>query len=364
MAQEKKRLLYIDIVKVIALILMPIIHLDLVLFNMSEYYGLGTYQVDANLLGKITEIMYLFVPGIFMFCMGVGMAVSTHNTPTDYIKRGAKLLLIGFLLNVIRGFLLFGIWAIVVKDISFLYDGINWLLESDILYFVGLFSILFGLLKKLKLSDGVILLISVLMQIIGTLLPACDTGNGLVNSVIGNFVYSDSGSFFPVVLWTLYPVCGYLFQKKYMQAEDKSKYMCKFALLGAALFAVTVLALCLTGNWSTEYLLWGKHAFVMQTPSALMTIGLLNVYVTIWYFVSKVIESFGKGNLISKIASKVNSIYCIHWVLEMEGVVLVLLLFDVTVCSIFWVFAGGIVIFIIGTLLAFSWDGIRRIKNN
>ncbi len=102
-----------------------------------------------------------------MICMGFG--IGGGKTPPDGIMRnGIQFILIGAILNVIRWL----IPGIVQKAVihTRLIDDVDYCLQSDIYYFVGLFFIFYSILKRLKIQTPGILMISVLTLTANTLL--------------------------------------------------------------------------------------------------------------------------------------------------------------------------------------------------
>ena len=53
------------------------------------------YLFDTVIGGPFSAPMYMFV-------MGVGMCYTRKNTPMDYFRRGAKIFLVGYVLNICR----------------------------------------------------------------------------------------------------------------------------------------------------------------------------------------------------------------------------------------------------------------------
>lgn len=128
------------------------------------------------------------------------------------IKRGAKLFLLGILVNIFEFFIphfvcgfLLGKW-----DIFPIADGLL-LFCVDILAFAGLSFIIMGILKKFELSNKKLIIIAVVMSILGTLVKGIDFGIPVVNLFISYFIGAAGGfTAFPLFNWFIFPIAGYV----------------------------------------------------------------------------------------------------------------------------------------------------------
>ena len=345
---KKHRVVYLDLLKVIALLLMPCIHVMAALPEMELISP--NFPVDS--ITTHGGILYLFVPGVFMFCMGCGLQLSNHSTPSQLMRRGLHLLLVGFILNILRGTLIFVILGFV-DDPSCFHTAWFWLWGSDILYFAGLFFLLFAFVKRFKVKDIWILGGAVLMLIVGHFIPAFTTGIVTLDEIIGNLVYVNADSYFPVLSWSIYPVLGYVFQKKIEQTEKKDGFVLRVGLVSAAVFLVLFLALKLSGNMQDRYLLWGEMGARMDLPTALLTISFEGIYISLIYAVCRWIKSEKLMNVLGKISARVNSIYCIHWLIVSYGALVWALLIDCRVENIGTNYVIGVVVFLMSVGLSF-----------
>ena len=87
---KSPRYFFIDVLKVIALFMMPIVHINSV-FNGVAGMGLIRFTADRAPIDQLCSILYLFGPGVFMLCMGFVLSNSSHNTPEKLAKRGLQL---------------------------------------------------------------------------------------------------------------------------------------------------------------------------------------------------------------------------------------------------------------------------------
>ena len=96
MRVNTKRQVEFDYIKTLAIFFMVIIH---VLEEISTY---GAYEViPAGFWENLIEFGAgpLAAPA-FMFAMGVGIIYSRHNEPSELFRRGVRLLILAFGLNL------------------------------------------------------------------------------------------------------------------------------------------------------------------------------------------------------------------------------------------------------------------------
>ena len=91
---------------------------------------------------------------VFMFSMGIGMMYTRHNSPGNFMKRGLRLLIAAYILNLVRftGPLM-ALKAMGV-DADYGYSVLDTFFWVDIFQFAGLSFLLMGLLIVLLQIDG------------------------------------------------------------------------------------------------------------------------------------------------------------------------------------------------------------------
>ena len=129
---------------------------------------------------------YVFAAHGFMFAMGVGLIYTRNGDPSSLFRRGIKLYLMGYLFNFVR----YGIYLIIADAATGEIIDETWeaLFAIGILHFAGLAFILTAILKALRLTDVHILVISVVLSAIGSFIPYLDTGNPILDYLVGHFV--------------------------------------------------------------------------------------------------------------------------------------------------------------------------------
>ena len=312
---KRSRYLYLDILKTIALILMPLPHI----YEVADGLEMLEAGFPFERIDTVLGVLYLFITALFLFSMGCSLVLTGKNTPADYARRGLKLLLVGFVLNVVRAGLPYVIMGLLI-DPSCYIEALNWMVLSDIIYFDGLFFLLFALLKKINMSDWMILATAVVMMMASHFIPSPVFSTEAPGNFVGNFIYVNSFSSFPILSWFIYPVLGYLYQKKYDTVPNKDTFVLKAGIAGAAGLILTTAVLLVTNTMEKRYFLWGEMDFRMDIPTTLITGSVMFAYMSIIYFVARGLKAKPLQNFCTTTSVNINRIYCIHWVLVNYGI--------------------------------------------
>ena len=136
------RFFEVDAVKFFAIIYMIFSH---------SYERFGAYDLYGTMPDTIFRNLIEFFGGplaapVFMFCMGIGMVFTRHSSPSEFIRRGFKLLITGYLLNFFRQTI--PMLIAMALGIETGFSLIGGLLNVDILPFAGMAFITIGLMKK------------------------------------------------------------------------------------------------------------------------------------------------------------------------------------------------------------------------
>ena len=196
---------------------------------------------------------------VFMVAMGVGFAYTRHSEPRKFIQRGVNILIIGYLLNLVRS-LPIDVFDIVQEGFAAsAADICIELFQGEILQFAGLSMILFGLLKKARLSAGVILILSGIASLTGSLLPAIMSDSILLNATAGLFIFIDfpeeTFMCFPLLTWFIFPAFGFFFAEKLREMKNRGR------------FYLLVLLPCLLVAVAGCYLEITRNVFMMESDS-------------------------------------------------------------------------------------------------
>lgn len=316
-----------DFAKMICIIGMIIVHAFEETESMFPLCGGGSGGIGFVF---VVVLDALFGAATFMFCMGFGITYSPKNDAPSLIKRGAKLLLYGYILNAVRYCVPELLNGLITGDMSLVRD--NWMMDlfgTDILQFAGLALMLFGLLKKLKASDLVMVIVALVMSVLGSFLRNFDLGamldvteeapNLIINQIAALFVgttyLSDPElelSCFPLLNWFIFVVAGYLFAKALQRCKEKGKFYAIVSGCGAVILAVYMLIAIPNGiGMMNENLNLFYH---LTTPEALICIAASISVLGGYYGLSRLLP-----NTVSRIAvwisKRLTNIYVIQWIL-------------------------------------------------
>lgn len=301
----------LDIAKFLVLFVMPLVHCTI---ECTSKEGLAhglPYFFDTIIGGPLGA-------PVFMFAMGVGMVYTHHGTPADFVRRGGKMLLTGYLLNVCRYLIPFLTGYIITGDAEKYIEALPYyVFGNDILPFAGLAFLMMAVLHRLHFSDGAMLLFSLGLSLVGNFCNGIDAGSPFWNIVLGNFIGTEDAaglvrSDFPLMNWLLVPVCGYLFGKRLLHVADKRRFyrLCSsICLIAAGIYFLVGI------HQGTGMFGEGQNCYYhIRTPDVLAAlaavVGLLGVYDKMaGYLPAKVMEIVQEGS------RNINQYYCIHWVL-------------------------------------------------
>lgn len=307
-------------------------------------------------------------PTRFMIIMGMGLAYTRHGSPKEVFRRGIRIGIIGFLLNICRylipsliGYGISGDTAKYLNPLPYLFFG------NDILQFASLAMIFMSLLLYLKLNPPKIMAVSLALNLVGTFFRSVDLHNNVLNVIFGHiigventledpYIYSD----FPLLIWFIFYAFGYIFGYYYQRLKDKKK----FYNIVSPVCIVIAAAFCLWEIHGKFGMMMGEGANVfyhMNTVEAFICIIAFIGTLMFSFYLAKIIPEKLKKP-IESVSRNVNSIYCIHWVLVWWTVDLLIynIKGDPYIRPVPAYFLG-LVLSIVSMLLAEVWT---RIKTN
>ena len=211
----------IDCLKALVIIIMIFLH---VFEGCTERISV-TYYI-------LTYLECLTGAGTFMLCMGIGARYSRHQTPKDYLRRGFELLTVGQALNLVRVSLPYLILWWINGDSAYLSNALL-IIQADILSFAGFAFMLLALLKRMRFSDGAIVLTGIIMNAFAYVLFRCfhTTGNFLVDQLLAYFIVTDAEAYFPLCSYFVYVAFGYALGRIYLRIRNKDALSVRVVLL-------------------------------------------------------------------------------------------------------------------------------------
>ena len=253
------------------------------------------YEIHKGALYNILIVIsYALKAGALMLLMGMGMRYSRHHEPKDYIARGFILLTQSQLVNLIRDAFpnIIAYWATGNKN--FIARAML-ILQADILSFCGIAFILLGLMKKIRLSDTCILIISIIMNFVAFALfknQMKSPDNFLLSQLLGYFVLTKGEAYFPLFSYFIFVAFGYWLGGIYQKISNKNKFyniVLTFCLIPA--IAYNYFRVRYSTPWLPDFLSQENYSLV-PGPEAIVTC-ITNLVVLALYYK---LDRFLKGN--------------------------------------------------------------------
>lgn len=344
-----------DAVKFFAIPFMVCIHF---------YEQFGSFDHEVKVPGTLFRNVIEFAGGplaapVFMFSMGIGMIYTRHDSPQDFIKRGGKLLLIGYLLNFFRQTLpqLIGLAMGIGTEL----DIIGGLLCVDILPFAGMAFLTVGIMKKWKLSAIQICETAFLMQAAGIWSTRIHLKPGVVQNLLGLIVPTGKWTSFPLTLWLVYPALGMIFGEAMMKCTDKDKMYRKLMICSAVFFSAFTAGLLYIGyDIRNIYALCGDSYYHHSIIAALwITPIIISALGTCYYIFGKA-ENTRIGSFIRYCSVNLNTIYIIQWLVIAYSAAVSILLGTRKTCDPLVVISGGIIVTAVSIVISFP---LVKLKN-
>ena len=318
----------IDMLKALCIVCMILLH---------TYDDIGC---DENLIYTAIDWVCAFLgAAAFMLCMGMGMRLSRHQQPGDYVMRGFELLTVGQFLNLLRNTLpnLIAYW--IKGDQIFIANSLL-VLQADILSFAGIAFFLLALLKKVKCPDGAILGIGIGMNLLGYAIYGhiAYPKNFLVSQLLGYFVVTDAESFFPLFSYFVFVAAGYFIGGWYPRIRDKKALSDRILMIILPVCVIYYALRCTVGlPLLPEF--YSMEQYIMQPgPDAIATILASLIVLAVFYRIGNQGKtrqsarthttsepaSGGFMKLVNYFSSNINQYYCISYmfILPMQTILL------------------------------------------
>ena len=296
----------VDVAKAFAVFFMIVVHV----FEHTVTYDESPLWYLVEFFGCAPSA------GVFMFVMGLGMVYTRHDSPADFVRRGIKLLIAGYLLNFFRQTLLLAVVNAFFKESG--YDGgslLGTFMFVDILQFAGTAFLFMALFKKLELRPWMILVISIVMSLLGSLTPGLfDNAPEYIQYPVGLLIYTNSETVFPAMQWLIYPALGICFGHLLQHVKDKDRFY-RIALVIALIAALAINTVFLLIGIDASDFFMESVLYYTQAPLTLIwCLSVVALLIPLYYFVGKVIR--GKAAVFVKyISANLTTIYVIQWLL-------------------------------------------------
>lgn len=300
-----------ELLKAIAIMGLPAVHL------MEEALEAGYASPGLTRFGTAIIGLCAFGPSVFMICMGFG--IGGGRTPAEGIRRnGIQFLMIGAILNLLR-WLFPGIISHFVIQ-THLIDDFNFCIQSDIYYFVGLFYIAYSFMKKWKISTSGLIMISVMMLTVNTLLTPLThryITNPTLASFVGNFVYVDEKSCFPLLSWFVFPSVGILLGEVLKPADEAKReiFMRQILNFSAVLFISFAVFLWDYHIDLMKALVSPANDYITDLPNVILLLSLALFLVGLMYYLCKLIGASSFMAYMLRVSAYIIPFYLMQWII-------------------------------------------------
>ena len=282
--------------------------------HVYYHYSLGSF----NFFKIMAFIIFVSGAGGFMLSMGIGMKYSRHHEPKNYFSRGIILLTQGQYLNLIRDSIpnLISWW--ITGNKIFISRALL-VLSGDILTFAGIAFCFLALLKKMKLSDNFILIISIILNVFALLLYNImkSPKNFLLSTFVGYFVLTDAESYFPLFSYFIFVAFGYLLGGICQKINNKDKF---YNIILIVCFPILLIYYCFRFNYN--YPMFPKnfsdeHYSIYPCPDALFSCMWNLTVLAFFYQIDKLLK--GKTPyFVTHISKNLNEYYIISSIFTID----------------------------------------------
>lgn len=300
-----------ELLKAMAIIGLPLVHV------MEEAMEAGMASPALESFGLSIVGLCAFGPSVFMICMGFGIGGGKTSAASTR-KSGIQFLMIGAILNILR-WLLPGIiqkFAIGTK----LIEDVNFCLQSDIYYFVGIFFVFYSFLKQKKMTSTQLLLISLIcLTINNALTPIMQTyvTNDIAASIIGNIIYVDDTSCFPLLSWMIFPTVGIILGEVLKKSTEEFREV----------FMRRMMDFCIVFLGAFSFFLWNykidvikvlvspANDYITDLPNVILLLALALFLIGLIYYLCKVIGHTKFMAFMLKISVFIIPFYLLQWII-------------------------------------------------
>jgi hypothetical protein len=300
-----------ELMKAFAILGLPIVHL------LEEGIYENYVSEDVHKLEAFIVALCIVGPSIFMMCMGFGIG-GTRNTPRGIMKQGLRFLALGAILNLVR-WVLPGLLLFFVHGDS-MSEDIFYFFASDIYYFVGIFYLFYALMLKLKLTTSEILVVTIVMLTINTLLTPIMSDiitNDYLIGIIGNIVYIDGTSCFPLLSWAVFPTAGILLGDVLKKTTDEKRgvIMKHMLIFSPVIFISYLVSLSLYGYDVMKVMVSPLNDYITDLPNVILMISLALFLFAALYYISNWIDETKFMKFMMKISTHIVPFYMLQWIL-------------------------------------------------
>jgi uncharacterized membrane protein len=222
------RIVSLDLARGVALGFVVVVH---VLEQLSSQ------SVKDSLFGALVNAgTSLCAAAMFMFLMGAGLGLSRTMSSGSTVRRGLRLIIIAFILNILRGTLptLLGLFMhqYTLEDLK-PYSPLYVTIEIDILHFAGLALIIIAMLRQISTRWVFWLAAAAVLLLACPLVYGRTPGSPLLTYFTNFFWRTEEYGHFPVFPWLAYPMLGIVFGHFLKNSKNRQVFFIRTAVLGS-----------------------------------------------------------------------------------------------------------------------------------
>ena len=307
--QSKRRITELDAMKFLAIVFMITVHIFEFNFNPEDF---GTAMNDV--------IFFLGGPAAapaFMFCMGATIMFSRRRSPMDHIRRGFILLMMGYLLSALNGWITMSIGYFMGFPTVSANDVIELVFIVDILHFAGMSFMLIGVLEKLNIPHWGMMVIALVMQAFGYVLAGFCTGNPAVDGFLGLFIKMEfPESAFPLLNWFIFPVAGMIFSDILSRSHDHRRLYVRMLLVGIVMIVLSTAVYLLSGTDVRGFYMVDSY-YNQDILKTMFSLSWVMIELSLLFFLMSRIQKTSIGDgvtlVVTKVSYSLTTIYFIQW---------------------------------------------------
>jgi hypothetical protein len=299
------------LLEAISILGLPIVHL-IEEGIYDNYVSADVYKLEAFIVA-----LCIVGPSVFMMCMGFSMG-GARSSPKSIMRQGFRFLALGAILNLVR-WILPALLLLIVHGEP-INEDIRYSLVSDIYYFVGIFCLFYALMRKLRFSTYGIAATTIVMLTVNTLLtpvmPKIVT-NEYLKSIVGNFIYVDETSCFPLLSWAIFPTSGILLGEvlKKVSDEKRGSIMKHMLIFSPIVFVSYLVSLSLYGYDVMKVMVSPLNSYITDLPNVILMISLALFLVAVCYYICRAIDKTRFMSFMMKISTYIVPFYMLQWIM-------------------------------------------------
>ena len=254
-----------------------------------------------------------------MLLMGIAMKYSRKHDIKDYVSRGIVLLSMGQCVNIVRNGLpnLVAWW---ITGNKLYISRVLLFLQTDILHFAGISFLFLALLKKIGLSDKLIVIISIIINngafLLYKIMKSPD--NYLLSQFLGFFVFTtNTETLFPFCSYFIFVAIGYWLGGIYQKISNKDKFYNLILIFGLPITVIYYyLRSCYDFPIISPYMTMESYS-LMPGPDSIFSCMSNIIFLAFSYKINKILK--GKApEIIKHTAKNFTQYYIISFVYTMQ----------------------------------------------